>query len=220
MMIMILTLNDISVAFHYMHAANFTAIEPVLAWDKSFIHILFTGTYAGGPGSFVIYSDDAGSTWHHSQFVGNTSSGECQVASLGNAGSSVLIIAMRLSNYGRLLAYSKDDGETWTDLTEATTLYPETSCEGSILAIPYKGAFLDTHLYFTAPHSPFRLNMTVFTSTDGGHSWKTGHILWSGPSAYSSLAYDEVKMYCLYEKGNKGYDETLTLAVFSPLISP
>ncbi len=173
----------------------------------------------GGPGSYVIYSDDSGKSWKHSEPTGNSSTGECQVASLGSDGNVMLILAMR-SSYGRLLTFSKDYGETWSNPTEVTSLNPQTSCEGSILAVPYKGAFMDTHLYFTAPHSHERLNMTVFTSSDGGQSWKVGHVLWNGPSAYSSLAYHQVKLYCLYEKGKKSYSETLTLAVFAPLILP
>ncbi len=186
-----------------------------------YIRVL-TGTYAGqgGPGSYVIYSDDTGKTWHHSDSTGNTSTGECQVAALGSEDTPLLILAMRSSKYARLLAYSNDSGDTWANVTEATSLNPQTSCEGSILTMPYKGAFMDTHLYFSGPHSSMRLNMTVFTSSDGGQSWKTGHLLWKGPSGYSSLAYNQVKMYCLYERGNSSYEETLTLATFPPLILP
>lgn len=77
---------------------------------------------------------------------------------------------------------------------------------------------MDTHLYLTSPHSVSRNNMTLFTSSDGGHSWKEGFVIWEGPSGYSSMAYHELRVYCLYERGNASYQETLTLASFSPLI--
>ena len=182
---------------------------------------LHTASYAngGGPGSYALYSDDRGKTWHRSQPVGKSNTGECQAAALGQTGSPLLILAMR-SLAGRYLAYSKDDGKTWFNTTLAQSLAPQTSCEGSILAVPYKGVYMDTLLYFTSPHSLLRLDMTVFTSSDGGHSWNEALILWKGPSGYSSLAYHSgrPKLYCLYERGKASYTETLTLAVFSPLI--
>lgn len=166
-----------------------------------------------------MYSDDGSKTWHRSQPVGESSTGECQAAALGQTSSPLLILAMR-SYASRYIAYSRDGGETWFNVTLAKSLAPQTSCEGSILAIPYKGVYMDTHLYLTSPHSIRRLNMTVFTSSDGGHSWGEAFVLWKGPSAYSSLAYHSgrPKVYCLYERGIVTYTETLTLAVFSPLI--
>jgi hypothetical protein len=77
---------------------------------------------------------------------------------------------------------------------------------------------MDTHLYMTQPHSTSRVGMTFFHSVDAGKTWKVGQQLWAGPSAYSSMVYNKLKVYCLYEKGNTGPYETLTLDVFSPLI--
>jgi len=132
-------------------------------------------------------------------------------------GSPMLILAMR-SEVGRYISYSNDSGETWFNTTLAKSLSPQTPCESSLLSIPYKGAYMDTHLYLTSPHSVSRNNMTLFTSSDGGHSWKEGFVIWEGPSGYSSMAYHELRVYCLYERGNTSYQETLTLASFSPLI--
>ena len=192
-------------------------MQMYISLNHSLVKNLHAGTYAGGHGSYSIYSDDGGKSWHRSQLTANSSTGECQLAAFGETGNPLLILAMRSPN-GRFLAYSNDSGETWDNLTLATSLNPQTPCEGSILALPYKGAFRDTHLYLTAPHSPFRINMTLFTSSDGGDLWKAGPVLWSGPSAYSSLAYNKLKLYCLYERGESSYEETLTLAVVSPLI--
>ena len=180
--------------------------------------LLLVGTYASGPGSYAIFSDDVGKTWHRSQPTNNSNTGECQLAALGQMDSPLLVLAMR-SVLGRYIAYSNDSGETWSNITLAQSLAPQTPCEASLLAIPYKGAYMDTHLYLTSPHSLTRDNLTLFTSSDGGHSWDEGFVIWKGPSAYSSMVYHKVNVYCLYERGNSSYEETLTLAIFSPLIS-
>ena len=119
---------------------------------------------------------------------------------------------------GRYLAYSADSGETWLNVTLLSSLAPQTPCEGSLARSTYKGAFMDTHLYLTAPHAILRTNLTLFTSSDGGHSWREGVVLWEGPSAYSSLVHHGLKLYCLYERGDKDYWETLTLTVTPVLV--
>ena len=122
------------------------------------------------------------------------------------------------SKAGHVFSYSNDSGETWVNSTTASSLDPQTVCESSLLAVPYKGAVMDTHLYLTQPHSTTRENMTFFYSTDAGQSWNIGYQLWTGPSAYSSMVYNGLQVYCLYEKGKTSPYETLTLDIFSPLI--
>ena len=177
--------------------------------------------YASGPGSYVIISDDGGKSWNRSQSIGATSSGECQVAAMNiDSDSPVLVMASR-STAGRYISYSNDGGESWFNTSLDTSLNPQTPCESSIVSMTYEGVYLNTHLYLTAPHSTVRENLTLFTSSDGGHSWRTGQVvIWSGPSGYSSLAYHKLNLYCLYERGDKGkeYWDTLTLSIVSPLV--
>ena len=169
----------------------------------------------------MIFSDDGGKTWNRSQPIGAKGSGECQVAAMNvESNSPVLIMASR-SIAGHYISYSKNGGQTWFNTSIDNSLSPQTPCESSLVSMIYKGVYLDTHLYLTAPHSTVRDNMTLFTSSDGGHSWNEGQlVIWSGPSGYSSLVYDKLKLYCLYERGDKGenYWSTLTLAVVSSLI--
>ena len=186
---------------------------------------LSAGTYAsggGGPGSFAIYSDDGGKTWKRSNSTGDASTGECQIVALGiqqtpPSGHMPLAMATRTSR-GHLMFYSNDSGENWYNLTKTSSLDPQTTCESSLMAIPHQGSAMDSHLYITQPHSTERTAMTFFHSVDGGETWKVGYQLWAGPSAYSSMVYDKLKVYCLYERGKSGPYETLTLDVFSPLI--
>ena len=177
--------------------------------------------YASVPGSYVIFSDDGGKSWSRSQSIGVASSGECQVAAMGVDSDSPLLLMASRSLAGRYISYSSDEGETWFNTSLAESLVPQTPCESSLASATYKGVYLDTHLYLTAPHSLQRQNMTLFSSSDGGHSWDKGEVvIWAGPAGYSSLVYYKLTLYCLYERGDVGkeYWDTLTLATLSPLI--
>ena len=128
-------------------------------------------------------------------------------------------LAMATSSiHKRLLLYSNDSGESWHNSTETSSLNPQTQGESSFLAIPHEGSFMDSHVYISQPHSTSQEAMTVFYSVDAGQTWKVGYQLWSGPSDYSSMVYDKLKVYCLYERGKSGPYETLTLDVFHPLV--
>ena len=172
-----------------------------------------------GPGAFAVYSDDSGLTWQHSKETPVTETNECQMAALGIFDEPApkhapLLMAARMnSKAGHVFSYSNDSGATWVNSTTAATLDPQTMCESSLLAVPYKGVTMDTHLYITQPHSTTRENMTFFYSVDAGQTWKVGQQLWAGPSAY-----DKLQVYCLYEKGNASPYETLTLDVFATLV--
>ena len=185
------------------------------------------GAYAlGKVGAFAVYSDDGGKTWHRSKEIQITETNECQIAAFGIfdepapiAKHVPLIMAARMnSKAGHVFFYSNDSGETWVNSTIASSLDPQTICESSLLTVPYKGVAMDAHVYVIQPHSTTRENMTFFYSVDAGKTWSVGKQLWAGLSAYSSMVYNELKIYCLYEKGNTSPYETLTLDVFSPLV--
>ena len=154
-----------------------------------------------------------------SKSTGYSITGECQISDMLAIGSTQPLLVMEMrSNSGRYIAYSVDSGATWLNVSMLDSLAPQTPCEGSLTSATYKGAFRDTHLFLTAPHATTRTNLTLFSSSDGGHTWRPGTVLWEGPSAYSSLVYRDLKLYCLYERGEKEYWETLTLGITSPLI--
>ena len=182
------------------------------------------GAYApreNGPGAFAIYSDDHSKTWTRSKPMGDTSTERCQIAPLGLGEHSVKQLIMTAQTpLGHYVAYSNDSGESWSELSAPKSLNPQADCESSILSITYKGVYLDTHLYTTQPHAAERQNLTFFHSVDGGREWKADYLLWKGPAAYSSLAYDaqHIKVLCLFECGVISYSEKLSLAIFSPLI--
>ena len=111
----------------------------------------------------------------------------------------------------RAVAVSRDLGATFGEFRWDGALI-EPVCQASIVRWPQA----DNGLLFANPASATdRIRMTIRHSADEGHSWPRAKLLHAGPAAYSDLAVsDEGNALCLYEKGNDGPYETLTLARF------
>ncbi len=185
----------------------------------------YVKSFGGGPGSYSIFSDDGGKNWIMSASTSDVTTGECQMVPLDlydkpSPNNTKLLMYMRTSSGIRTFGYSNDSGESWHNMSQPKSLNPQTSVQGAVLAVTYVGVKFNTHLYVSQPYALGRTNMTIFHSSDGGYNWKDAYQLWKGPSAYSSMVkhHDAPKIYCLYEKGDIYYWETLTLAVFSTLI--
>lgn len=162
---------------------------------------------AKGRQSHVIYSDDSGATWKLGGVVGPNCN-ECQAVQV-NDGRVMLNMRSYRANNRRLIAISKDGGETFSEPVEDAALI-EPVCQASVLRYPKGG------LLFSNPASKKREKMTVRLSTDEGESWSAGKELHAGPAAYSCLAVlGGGQIGCLYECGEKGAYETITLARFS-----
>jgi Tol biopolymer transport system component len=157
----------------------------------------------------VILSDDGGKTWKIGGVVGPDCN-ESQVVELTD-GSLMLNVRSYRGNHRRLVAVSKDGGETFSRPEEDKALV-EPVCQASILRYP--GAAGD--VLFSNPASTKRERMTVRLSTDQGKTWAHSGVLHAGPSAYSCLAaLPDGTIACLYERGDKNPSETITLARFS-----
>lgn len=131
--------------------------------------------------STIIYSKDGGETWH----VGtgakpNTT--EAQVVQLAD-GSLMLNMRDDLNRRvkdetnGRAVAITSDLGETWTIHPSSNSALPEPNCMASII-----DTYIETDgekqqvLFFSNPDDKeARINMTIKTSLDGGHSWPEEH---------------------------------------------
>ena len=154
----------------------------------------------------VILSDDGGKTWKLGGVVGPQCD-EAQVVELRDGRLMLNIRSYRGTNR-RLVAFSKDGGETFSDLIEDRELI-EPVCQGSILRYPGdQGGIL-----FSNPASTKRERMTVRFSRDEGKTWPRARVLHEGPSAYSCLAVlSDGAIACLYECGAKNAYETITWA--------
>lgn len=172
-----------------------------------------------------MYSDNHGETWTSANTTSDSTATDCQMTPLGLGDHSAKQLLM-LSNTptGHAFARSNDSGCTWSaDPVRPSSLDPQqTHTQASILSVIYNGVYLDTHLYLTQPRSLDQRNVSLYHSVDGGRTWKADYLLWSGPSAGSSLAYVEesYKIACLFECGSSR-SSTITdvcLAISPPLV--
>lgn len=160
--------------------------------------------------SGVLFSDDAGSTWHvggHSQV--NMTDNEAAVSELAD-GTLVLNSRNYLgtSHYGTIvpyganvsdwkhpphrgLSFSTDSGASFSDTYHAMDLI-EPVCEGAMLtgwSTPDRlGIIGNQTLFFTNPAASYaRANLTLKMSVDGGCRWSQVTRVNTGTSMYSSI---------------------------------
>jgi sialidase-1 len=158
--------------------------------------------------SHVIVSDDGGQSWKLGGVVGPMCN-ECQAVELAD-GSVMLNMRSYQGNNRRLVAISKDGGETFTKPVEDQELL-EPVCQASILRLPGEKRVI----LFSNPASTKREKLSVRLSRDEGKSWPVTRILHAGPAAYSCLVtLPDGSIGCLYERGEKNPYETITFARF------
>lgn len=174
-----------------------------------------TGNIRKGPygyGAHVLISDDNGKTWRMSEPI-KPGCNESQVTELSDG---TLIMNMRSYNdkYCRAISYSKDGGETWSEIDHDYQLV-ESRCQASILNYgEYKGKTL--HLFANPAVPKGRSHMTIKISDDDCNSWKIDRLINANPSAYSCLVkLPKGKIGLFYETGVKKAYETMTFEVIS-----
>ena len=131
---------------------------------------------------------------------------EAEIAELHNG--SVLLTSRNFfgqsSGEGpRLFARSDSGGASWAANWSAGPDLPDPYCEASIVA---NGE--NTVLYFGNPsNSKARSNYSLHRSSDGGRTWPTSKVLYSGPAAYSDLTmiHGDVALGFLFERDNYRY---------------
>lgn len=159
--------------------------------------------------SHVIYSDDHGRTWKLGGVVGPRSD-ESQVVERAD-GSLLLNSRSYRGENRRLVAISKDGGETWSEARSDPALI-EPVCQASI--VRYPGT--DGGLLFANPASTRRETLTIRLSRDEGTTWPVARVLHEGPAAYCCLAaLANRQIGCLYERGKKHAYEEIAFARFS-----
>jgi sialidase-1 len=163
--------------------------------------------------SHVIYSDDSGISWQLGGVVGDGYN-ECQVAERAD-GSLLLNMRSYKKQNLRGIAVSEDAGKTWSAPVEDAALV-EPVCQASLIALDAPSKDSKRRILFANPASTQREQMTVRLSHDDGDTWPHQRLLHAGPSAYSALAQlPSGEILCLYERGEKGPYEMLTLARFN-----
>lgn len=173
----------------------------------------------------AIYSDDHGKTWKTSGPV-QVGTGEGTLAELPD-GTVYYNSRAYFMDGKRYIAYSYDDGETFTDFkTDDTLIEPMFGVNASLLHVEIDGRSM---LLFANPHyyeppvdgkivvDKCRKNMAIQVSFDEGKTWPICKVVHREWAAYSSLTYNPLDkhFYLLYENGvEKGCYQYMSVAEF------
>ncbi len=164
--------------------------------------------------SHMFYSDDHGASWQ----VGGALPGGSNECEMVETTDGSLYMAVRAANrqlQKRLCAWSKDGGETWSDLIELDEL-TDAVCQASIVRYTDAETHDKNRIIFGNLDSTTRDHFTLRVSYDECQTWATKKVLYTGPSAYSDMAIaPDMTICCLYERGSDGPYESLRLAQFN-----
>lgn len=150
------------------------------------------GNKGRGTWGVLVYSKDAGKTWTSSKKMpwGGSESTCVQLRD-----GSIMLNVRQGSPGARIVATTKDLGETWEKFEGDKLRQPGNLCQAALLFPEGK------KLYFSNPNSGARNNMTVKCSKDGGETWNAG-LLYDvrNCAGYSSLCtLDDTHLGVLYE---------------------
>ena len=176
-----------------------------------------------------IYSDDGGKTWRTSAPV-QSGTGEGTLAEMSNGDIYYNSRSHMSVDHRRRIAWSYDGGAMYVDWRVCDVLRevgkpfyfkygtePSYGCNAGLVRLPLESTGGKDVLVFSTPDDPGkeRIRMTVWASFDRGKTWPVKRLVYSGPSAYSSLAADKQgNVYLLFEKGVKKIYETVAVAKF------
>lgn len=131
---------------------------------------------------YAIYSDDGGHTWKASKTPATLDGDESKIVQLPN-GDLLMSIRARFNNT-RKFSLSKDNGVTWTELTDGYDNLADVRCNGDIISVKHNGKDVLLH---SLPAGPWRSNITIYASYDGGRTWPRSYQVMHGPAAYSTM---------------------------------
>jgi len=176
-----------------------------------------------------IYSDDGGKTWQTSAPV-QSGTGEGTLAEMSNGDIYYNSRSHMSVDHRRRIAWSHDGGAMYVDWRVCDVLRevgkpfyfkygtePSYGCNAGLVRLPLESTGGKDVLVFSTPDDPGkeRIRMTVWASFDRGKTWPVKRLVYSGPSAYSSLATDKQgNVYLLFEKGVKKLYETVAVVKF------
>lgn len=133
----------------------------------------------------LVYSKDGGKTWTSSKAMpwGGSESTCVQLKD-----GSIMLNVRQGSPGARVVATTKDMGETWEKFNGENLRQPGNLCQAALLTDDGKT------LYFSNPNSGARNNMTLKYSKDGGKTWSDGLLYDERRCAgYSTIAFNDDK---------------------------
>lgn len=131
---------------------------------------------------YAIYSDDGGHSWKASKTPATLNGDESKVTQLAD-GTVMMSIRNRFSG-NRKFSISKDNGTTWTEQPAEFASLHDVACNGDFLSLKHNGK---DYLIQSLPAGPWRDNITIYASADGGRTWPYSYRVQPGPGAYSAM---------------------------------
>lgn len=186
------------------------AIQAYVSLDGS------SGNEGVGPQrSFLLQSDDAGTTWKLG--IGWPVESAAMEFALALLPDGRIYVNQRTLGQHRNVAWIAADGKTITPL-QADEALAESVCHAAALAtrdclLFANPAVANTHRRFSAEA---RRRLTVRVSRDGGQTWPAARVIEEGPAAYCDLAaLPGGTVLCIYESGEKDPHESIHVASFN-----
>ncbi len=160
--------------------------------------------------SHVFFSDDHGASWQLGGVLG-AQTDECEAVQTAD-GALYLNMRSYQGRHRRAYAWSRDGGETWSEVKLDDTLV-EPVCQASVARFTKAQQHGKNRVLFSNPASTERRQMTLRLSYDECRTWNEGKLLHAGPAAYSDLCIaPDMTICCLYERGEEHAYETITFA--------
>ena len=168
--------------------------------------------------SHVVYSDDGGKSWQ----IGGTADEGTNESTILEAADGRLYFNCRnkykLPGGGnsRCITWSDDSGDSFSPIVHDAAL-PEPNCQASVCRLTTGQTHdIDRVLFSNPADRSGRTNLTVRLSYDECRTWPESRVLHESAAAYSDLCVcDDEYICCLYERGDDGPYERITLARFN-----
>lgn len=165
----------------------------------------------------VWISDDHGENWRFSQIkteLGMGMSCEGRVTELPD-GSLFYNARLSRASEGRMIAFSKDGGDTWGNIGINKSLSSAKSNGCSITLTDAEGKLTNT-IWFTVPVGRLN-NCTLFISNDGGKNWNKGSQVISGQHVkYTALLQLDANTVGLFYETSHYKDIRFTKLTIEP----
>lgn len=136
----------------------------------------------------VGYSDDGGKTWKIGQKSAERG-GVNEVSMAETEDGGLIIVSRAWGSSQRKVAYSKDGGETWGDISSHPEL-PSPNCQNGLARYSFADdAKLGNRgrILFSSPSKGSREDGIIKMSYDDGQTWPAEKQIGTGPFAYSAL---------------------------------
>lgn len=162
----------------------------------------------GGMGKiFSYYSDDNGQTWKSSPELANPDSIVLQEPGVVELKDGSIMMFIRSDAGVQMLAYSQDQGETWSDLEKSTLVSPVSPA--TIERIPKTGDLLavwNNNLADDPDIARLRTPLNAAISKDEGRTWESIKTLEDDPDGwycYTAMEFVDDHVLLGYCAGNR-----------------